>query len=1081
MPAGEKRRADEAVLPGVTKRAKAEDDTDADGDVVMAPHETSEEKAERFERTWRRPEAPPLNTATDDIIFQQTDVDYAMGRPLRGMPGSMVGPVPIMRMFGVTENGNSVLALVHGVSPYFYIEAPPKFQECHCQELRTNLNEAMSRLPAHGVPSYKDNVLHVGIVHKQSIMGFHGSAKRPFLRITVAAPMLVPSARKLLEKGNVMIPTFARAEMQTYESNIQFALRFMIDYKIVGASWIKCPAGKYQVVPDQEKISRCQYEITFSCEEFISLGAEGEWGKIAPLRILSFDIECSAQERGRFPEPEKDPVIQIGNILSVHGQSEPVFKNIFSLGGCSNIVGSQVLTFKNERDLLIHWSEFMQIVDPDIVTGYNICNFDFWFLVKRAEQLRADQFTYLGRIKSAQSKVKDTVFSSKAYGRRESKSIVMFGRVQLDMLQVMQRDQKLRSYSLNAVSAHFLGQQKEDVHFTIISDLFHGSDDDRRRLAVYCIKDSYLPILLMEKLMVLVNYLEMARVTGVPVSYLLTRGQQVKVLSQLYRKAAQKEMLIPTVESQGGQDNGEVAYEGATVFKPITGFHEKPVSTLDFSSLYPSIMMAHNLCYTTLLDPANVASMPADSYTRSPTGDFFVKKTVQEGILPCILDELLTARKAAKRALAAEKDTFKAAVLNGRQLALKVSANSVYGFTGALRGKLPCLAISQSVTSFGRDMIDNTKRLVEERYCIKNGYSHDAVVIYGDTDSVMVKFGPDDVAECMRLGKEASEFVTTSFLRPINLEFEKVYYPYLLMSKKRYAGLLWTKPEKYDYLDAKGIVTVRRDNCQLVREVIDTCLNKILIDRDLKGAEEYAKKMISDLLQQKMDLSLLVITKALSKTEYAVKQAHVELAERMRKRDPGSAPNIGDRVPFVIAKVGGKDAKAYEKAEDPLYALEKGIPLDAQYYLDHQLKNPLLSIFSGVMKDPNQLFRGKHTMKVAGGTSKSSPLGAFMKRVARCMNCKAVLQGAGNEDTLCDHCKSLNVEAQIYQERLAKVANLELQFSRAWTQCQSCQGSFHQPVLCTSRDCPIFYVRKKIQKELGDAQKALERFSISDW
>lgn len=201
-------------------------------------------------------------------------------------------------------------------------------------------------------------------------------------------------------------------------------------------------------------------------------------------------------------------------------------------------------------------------------------------------------------------------------------------------------------------------------------------------------------------------------------------------------------------------------------------------------------------------------------------------------------------------------------------------------------------------------MIDQTQQLVEAKFTRANGYEHDAVVIYGDTDSVMVKFGSQDLAKVMEYGKEAAQYVTKHFTTPISLEFEKCYFPYLLISKKRYAGLYWTNPEKYDKMDTKGIETVRRDNCRLVQTLIDTCLRKILIDRDVEGAKDYAKRTIADLLQNKIDLSQLVITKALSKSgeDYAGKQAHVELAERMRKRDAGSAPALGDRVAYVIIK-----------------------------------------------------------------------------------------------------------------------------------------------------------------------------------
>ena len=137
------------------------------------------------------------------------------------------------------------------------------------------------------------------------------------------------------------------------------------------------------------------------------------------------------------------------------------------------------------------------------------------------------KFADLGRIKGMRSVMRETTFQSSAYGKRENIETTISGRVIFDVMPYMQRNHKLSSYSLNSVSAEFLGQQKEDVHHSMIADLQLGSDADRRRLAVYCLKDSYLPVLLLNKLAVIVNYVEMARVTVVPLNYLLTRGQQV--------------------------------------------------------------------------------------------------------------------------------------------------------------------------------------------------------------------------------------------------------------------------------------------------------------------------------------------------------------------------------------------------------------------------------------------------------------------------------------------------------------------------------------------------------------------------
>lgn len=600
-------------------------------------------------------------------------------------------------------------------------------------------------------------------------------------------------------------------------------------------AWAEAAPRTYHVIPQERRQSNCQIEAEISYRDLITHKPEGEWSKMAPLRIMSFDIECAGR-KGIFPEATHDAVIQIANIVTRYGEKQPFVRNVFCLDTTSSIVATQVLDYAKEGDMLKAWQQFLIEVDPDIITGYNTSNFDFPYLLDRGKHLKVPGFDHWSRIPSIPSRAKDSNFSSKQMGNRDSKVTNTNGRLQLDLLQLIQRDHHLRSYTLNSVCAHFLGEQKEDVHYTMITELFNGTPESRRRLALYCLKDAYLPLRLMQKLSCLENYTEMARVTGVPFNLLLNRGQQIRFISQLFRKTLHQKLVVPNQPSQGGDEQ----YEGATVIEPKRDYYDVPIATLDFASLYPSIMQAHNLCYTTLINKQAVErfGLKEDDYVVTPNGDMFVTSKVRKGLLAEILEELLAARKKAKRELAQETDPFKKAVLNGRQLALKVSANSVYGLTGATTGKLPCLEIARSTTSFGREMIEKTKNEVEARFNIANGYANDAQVIYGDTDSVMVKFGTTELAETMKLGEEAAKLVTAKFIKPIKLEFEKVYFPYLLINKKRYAGLYWTNPDKYDKMDTKGIETVRRDNCTLVQTVIEKVLQMILMDRDVQGAQE---------------------------------------------------------------------------------------------------------------------------------------------------------------------------------------------------------------------------------------------------
>jgi len=311
------------------------------------------------------------------------------------------------------------------------------------------------------------------------------------------------------------------------------------------------------------------------------------------------------------------------------------------------------------------------------------------------------------------------------------------------------------------------------------------------------------------------------------------------------------------------------------------------------------------------------------------------------------------------------------------------------------------------------------------------------------------------------------------------LEFEKVYFPWLLMSKKRYAGLWWTKPDNWDKIDAKGLESVRRDNCALVRSVVDKLLKMLLIERNVNGSIEFAKNVIRELLQNKVDLSLLIITKSLTKSQdkYSNPQAHAMLVERMKKRDPATAPQIGDRVPYVIVR-GDKEARTWEKAEDPIYVLEHGIAIDAQYYLENQLAKPLCRIFKSLLDNPQAtLLSGEHTRQIAIPTPKTGGIVGFTQVRETCLGCRAPL--TNGEKSLCSHCKQ--DAPGVYHNFLNKVRVKEREFSRLWTQCQNCQGSFHQEVLCTARDCPIYYLRTKVQKDFDEARVALNRFNDISW
>lgn len=193
---------------------------------------------------------------------------------------------------------------------------------------------------------------------------------------------------------------------------------------------------------------------------------------------------------------------------------------------------------------------------------------------------------------------------------------------------------------------------------------------------------------------------------------------------------------------------------------------------------------------------------------------------------------------------------------------------------------------------------------------------------------------------------------------------------------------------------------------------------------------------------------------------------------------PGSAPALGDRVAYVITK-GAAGAKNFEKSEDPIYVLEHNVPIDTKYYLENQLSKPLTRIFEPIIgeRKAQLLLTGDHTRTISVAAPSVGGLMKFAKKTMTCMGCKTPLNKAHDKDgAVCENCRPRFGE--LYQKTLHKMSDLEVRFARLWTQCQRCQGSVHCEVICSSRDCPIFYMRMKARKDIEDTRKEMKRFDV---
>lgn len=903
-------------------------------------------------------------------------------------------------IFGKTEEGKSI-CVTTTFDPYFFVKLPKGTKPSDVTRLYNDIN-ALRR----------DYVTSYSLTKQKDVWGFQNNEEFHFMHLNFKTL----EARRKVNSIFMYNNDFKRYHV--YESNIDPVLRLMHRTGIQSTGWL-------DTGPNCVRSHLAKTDIDLWCNDWSTLTPVAR-DDIAPFVVASFDIECNSST-GKFPDADvpKDACFQIAISLCTFGSEEPYDKTCFCYKKTDpNLEGSNIISFDTEKEMLLAFKEYVNKQDIDIMTGWNIFGFDLEYIYKRAAMVGCGlDFYDLGKLKDSECHLVSKKLSSSALGDNFLKLLPMPGRFIFDMFHEVKKGYKLDSYKLNEVSKLYLGDQKIDMApKEMFARYLEGDPVKLREVAEYCVKDTLLPHRLIKKLCTLLNLLEMAKATWVPIAFLVERGQQIKVFSQLSKKARELGYMVPTIKYGAIP---EEPYEGATVLEAQKGAYYTPITALDFEALYPSIMMAHNLCYSTyVMNEKDYGNVPGVEYETFKVGEKTYK--FAQGVpslLPAILLELKQFRKKAKKDMAAATGSMKE-VYNGKQLAYKISMNSVYGFTGAGKGILPCVPIASTTTCRGRGMIEETKNYVEVNF-------PGAKVRYGDTDSVMVEFdvgerkGKEAIEYSWELGERAADECSALFKKPNNLELEKVYWPYFLYSKKRYAAKLWTKGKDdqmhMDYIDVKGLQLVRRDNTPHVREVCKELLDVVLDAPDTGPPKELARERASQLLAGEVPSEKLILSQSLadsykvggksvsimSPESMHINQAHVQVVNKMRQRKPGSEPQSGDRVPYLLTKTDNPKAKAFEKSEDPKYVEENNVPIDYHYYFENKFLNPVCDLLDPLYENTKQEIFGDIIAEHKPQKKKTGPALSTMKREQLIEECqKNNLDDTGKVAELRDRIKA---------------------------------------------------------------------------
>ena len=667
---------------------------------------------------------------------------------------------------------------------------------------------------------------------------------------------------------------------------------------------------------------------------------------LPPLRVLSFDIEAVSETRG-FPDAAlpADVVCTIGLVEEVLFGEQARTELVLALGDTVTDA-TTIQTCASEAELLLAFAQYLRTSDADVIVGYNIDTFDWAYIAGRLQYLHtvgalttrqlglAQAYSRAGATPSPPTEQK---LQSAAYGDNVLVTPRMPGRLNLDLWLERKRANRpeLPNLKLNTLAKFYLGDAKHDLSpQELFRCVLEGTAADRGRVATYCAQDCRLVLDLVRHLQVVPSVLQMAAVTRVCPQDLLCRGQSVKVYTQLVAACLEAGDLL-VVDGYDGEPPPETGrYEGASVLQPTPHFHLDPVLVLDFMSLYPSIMQTYNLSPETRVlgepPPGALAAPGLVTYFVGASGGY-------RGLIPRVLDMLMTARREAKGELKRATTDTERALLDARQLSYKISANSVYGFCGSRFGALRCVPVAEATTAWARATLQATIDLVGQRWPA-------AEVVYGDTDSVFVRLPGLAPAEAHAQGAEMAAAITGALAETLApnrsylvLEFEKRLQPLCLLRKKRYMALAFETLEDPGHVYAKGIELVRRDAVPLLKEAQTAVLAQLLTTNvsffTLVGTVRAAvDKLLA--IPPGGPFGPLIQSKAL-RAKYVAPEglAHVQLAARLNARQPGSAPRVGDRVEFLV--LASQLPRVVDRVECAVYAEAHKLPPAWDHY--HEL------------------------------------------------------------------------------------------------------------------------------------------------
>lgn len=831
-------------------------------------------------------------------------------------------------------------------------------------------------------------------------------------------------------------------------------------------------------------------------------------------------VEVHAKNRGTLrPDPSQDPIevvfyclqssrrLESGNgrrpgtyvgMIIVKGGKDDNQKVKYALNDCLvEVVETEIELMNLLIDKVRDW-------DPEVLTGFELESWSWGYVMGRGRELDFDVVHEFGRVK----RESHGRFAGKddKWGYTHGSSIRVSGRHVLSIWRIIRSEFAVTQYTFENLVFHILRKRLPHYSFATLGTWWRsGSIERQRRVLLYYLDRVELDLHLMDETEIISRNAEISRVLGVDFFSAISRGSQFKVESVLFRIAKPENYLLPSPSREEvGQQNAAECIP--LIMEPQSAFYKSPLIVLDFQSLYPSIMIAYNYCYSTCLGrigtfkgtskfgtsaldlPDGLLGLLKDHLIVSPNGLMFVKPQVRKSLLSKMLSEFLDTRVMIKESMKAVKDDKgMCKMMNARQLGLKFIANVTYGYTSAsFSGRMPCVEIADAIVQTGRETLEKSMEFI---HSVKEW---DAKVVYGDTDSLFVYLPGRTKEDAFRIGKEMAEAVTKRNPAPVKLKFEKVYLPCVLMAKKRYVGSKYESLADVEpHLEAKGIEVIRRDGIPALQKIQETCLKKLFRTQDLSDIKAYLYRQWQRLLLGKVSIQDFTFAKEVKLGTYSENvppPPGALIAARKMASDPRTEPAYAERVPYVIVK-GAPQSRLRDRAVPPEVVLENPmLALDSEYYITRVFIPSLARIFNLIGVDIASWYASMpkfvriHKPIKAGPTEDAKEESDVVNEIAqvqaqaqarvgvmvdehfrsdRCMNCEEEMIESGEVSRgilLCQACceqpdgvaYALMVRARAREKKLRDIEGA----------CRVCSNTpALESVDCDSLDCGRMYER----------------------